>query len=129
MTSTWVLPDDLTAAQVARRHVAAELERASVDDEIVEDTVLVASELAANAVRHGAPPVTLTLEQRGDRVRVSVRDRGSGTDPRVPAPSDTAGSGRGLAMIQQISVDHGWDRLEDGLIVWAELELRSRPTR
>jgi len=127
VTRTWVLPDDLAAAQVARRHVAAELEPLSVDDEVVDDAVLVASELAANAVRHGAPPVTLTLEQRGDRVRVAVRDSGTGPDPRVPEASETSGSGRGLAMIQQLSVDHGWDRDEGGLTVWAELELRPRP--
>ncbi len=129
MTSTWVLPGDLTAAQHARRHVTAELEAESVDDEVVDDAVLIASELAANAIRHGEPPASLSLEYRDNRVRISVHDSGRGPGPQVQEPSDTAGSGRGLAMIQQIGVDHGWDRDEDGLTVWAELELRPRPTR
>jgi anti-sigma regulatory factor (Ser/Thr protein kinase) len=128
VTNVVVLPDDLSAAEAARHHVAEELARQSVDDEVADDAILVASELAANAVRHGRPPVTLALEYRDGRVRISVHDSGHGTDPRSPAPSTTSGSGRGLAIVRDIAVDHGWDRDDDGLTVWAELELRSRPT-
>jgi anti-sigma regulatory factor (Ser/Thr protein kinase) len=37
--------------------------------------VPIAELLASNAVRHGAEPITLDVECRDDRVRVTVSDR------------------------------------------------------
>lgn len=128
MTIEWLLPDDLTAARAAREEVTAELRRLGLHEELVDDVALVASELAANAIRHGAPPVVLRLSVIEDAVRVEVRDQGRDTDPAVREAADDAGSGRGLAMIDALARVHGWQRDEDGMSVWAELPLRGSPS-
>ena len=128
MIHEWVLPGDLSAAGAARDHVSAELQGLALDDRTVDDAVLVASELAANAIRHGAPPVTLIVDITGATVRIEVRDHGRATEPSALPPSSSAGSGRGLALVQQLALDHGWARGHDGTTVWAELPLRERPS-
>ncbi len=67
------------------------------------------SNLAENAVKHGAPPVRLTIRDEGARVVVDVTDGGSGIaaedraralEPfaQLDAARGTAGSGLGLAI-------------------------------
>ena len=85
--------------------------------EIVEDAVLLVSELVTNSVVHGGPPVVVAVECDGDALQVRVRD-GS---PVVPARR-TAGhgdeSGRGLALVDTLSSDWGVDPQPDGKHVW-----------
>ena len=119
----WVLPDDLTAARAAREHVAEELRRYRHPPATVDDLVLIASELAANAVRHGSPPAVLRLDRAPDRVRVTVSNHGSAPDPRILTADPDAGHGRGLAMVEQLADAVGWDREADRLDVWAEVSL------
>ena len=121
MIVEWVLPDDLTAAQAARAHVADDLGRRGVPDAAADDVILVASELAANAIRHGSPPALLRLEYADGRVRVTVSNHGGSPDPRIVDAAADAGSGRGLAMVQAIADEVGWQRDGDRLDVWAEL--------
>jgi hypothetical protein len=48
------------------------------DEEIVQPILI---NLVDNAYRHGAPPVTIRVERDGDRVVMSVEDRGPGVPP------------------------------------------------
>jgi anti-sigma regulatory factor (Ser/Thr protein kinase) len=123
MIVEWVLPGDLTAAQAARAHVADDLGRRGVPDAAADDVILVASELAANAIRHGSPPALLRLEYTDGRVRVTVSNHGGSPDPRIVDAAPDAGSGRGLAMVQAIADEVGWQRDGDRLDVWAELPI------
>lgn len=59
-----------------------------------QQLAMIAGELVANAVRHGEPPVTVTLA-RGDEVLLTVRDAGRG------APAGTGGLG--LTLVRQIA--------------------------
>jgi signal transduction histidine kinase len=75
--------------------------------------------LMHNALRHGAPPVTAHVEQRGGEVVLAVRDHGPGIPlgeaERVFEPfyrpagrSETAGGwGLGLSLARQIAERHG----------------------
>lgn len=75
--------------------------------------------LMQNAVRHGAPPVTVEVARAGDLVRLSVEDRGEGIPEnesgRVFEPfyrprgrSETGGGwGLGLSLVRQIAERHG----------------------
>jgi anti-sigma regulatory factor (Ser/Thr protein kinase) len=119
----WGLPADLTAAQVARAHVRDAAATLGLDPDRVADLVLVASELAANAVRHGAAPMSLLLDQRPDRIRVTVVNHGEGPDPRVLTAHPDAGHGRGLAMVESLADAVGWSREGDRLEVWAEFAI------
>ena len=127
MTQEWLLPDDLTAAQAAREHVADAIAQSRLADDVVDDLVLIASELAANAVRHGSPPLGLRLDGGADRVRVTVSNHGDGPDPRIVAADTDSGHGRGLAMVEQMADGVGWARDGDRLDVWAELVLEQAP--
>jgi anti-sigma regulatory factor (Ser/Thr protein kinase) len=123
MIVEWVLRDDLSAARAARDHVAGELAHRGVAHAIADDIVLVVSELAANAIRHGSPPALLTLDITTERIRVTVSNHGASAEPRIlDAPAD-AGHGRGLAMVRELAEQVGWERLGDRLDVWAEFPL------
>jgi two-component system sensor histidine kinase KdpD len=71
------------AAELDRRGrpVSIEAEDGCVvlgDEEIVQPVLM---NLVDNAYRHGAPPVTIRVERDGDRVVMSVEDRGPGVPP------------------------------------------------
>lgn len=124
MIVEWVLPDDLSAARAARVHVADDMANRGVPESVADDIVLVASELAANAIRHGSPPALLRLDYAGGRVRVTVSNHGGTADPRVLEAAPDAGHGRGLAMVHALADEVGWERDGDRLDVWAEFPLR-----
>lgn len=78
----------------------------------------VVSNLIANAVRYGAPPVTVAAEQRDRHLHVTVEDRGTGVAAEfVPCLFDrfsrsgsstpAAGAGLGLAIAQSFATAHG----------------------
>jgi len=85
--------------------------------EVVDDAVLLVSELVTNSVLHGGPPVVVAVDCDEATLQVRVRD-GS---PVLPAPRDAASgdeNGRGLALVAEMSADWGVDTEEDGKHVW-----------
>jgi anti-sigma regulatory factor (Ser/Thr protein kinase) len=85
--------------------------------EVVDDAVLLVSELVTNSVLHGGPPVVVAVDCDEATLQVRVRD-GS---PVLLAPRDAAPSeenGRGLALVAEMSADWGVDTQEDGKHVW-----------
>nr|WP_179751250.1 ATP-binding protein [Kineococcus aurantiacus] len=116
------LPADLTAARRAREFVRA---RWCPDHggEVLETTLLVVSELAVNAVEHGAPPVRASLDCRDGVVHLEVSD-GSPRQPRHLQPGPRAESGRGVGLVA--SVCSAWGvRVEDhGKTVWCDVPAR-----
>lgn len=92
---------------------------------VVDDAVLVISELATNALLHAATGFMLELSLTPTAVRVSVRD--ATTDPPVRQQRALdAVSGRGLALIDAVSERWGHDPAPSGKLVWAELALHPR---
>jgi signal transduction histidine kinase len=97
--------------------VAADLE-AAVDPAALDRML---SNLVANALRHGEPPVTVTAARRDTHLRLTVEDRGEGVRgefvPRLfdrftrsPESRDrTDGSGLGLAIARAYARAHGGD--------------------
>ncbi len=123
--ASWQLPDDMVAASVARDHAARWAGDLGWDVAETDDLVLVVSELVANGIRHGGPPVGLELSSTTDGLaRVVVTDRGVGGEPVPRAAADDEGSGRGLALVRALSVETGWGR-DGGLTsVWAIVRRR-----
>ncbi|MEV7419794.1 ATP-binding protein [Streptomyces sp. NPDC089919] len=70
---------------------------------------LCASELAANAVLHGAPPgrdFCVRLVREPGRVLIEVRDTGPGL-PVIQCVSSEAAAGRGLWLVREVADDFG----------------------
>ena len=100
-----------------------------LDSELLDAILLVTSELVTNGLRHGEPPVLLTVDRIGHRLRLTVTDGGSKIPrPRMASPESTGG--RGLFLVSVLSTawkiePHGNERLGagQGTSVWAEFAL------
>lgn len=81
---------------------------------------LLVSELLANAIEHGAPPIKVALDWDDRRLRVEIRDASTEVPVhRVPAVGDP--DGRGIWLVDRNASDWGIERLPDGKAVWFEL--------
>ncbi|MYU11203.1 putative ATP-grasp-modified RiPP [Streptomyces sp. SID8361] len=127
-THTQSLPCAEESVGIARLSVAATLRAWGLED-LVDDARLIASELATNAIRHATRHIPdpeqrscfrLKVERPSDHlVRISTFDR-SRTIPRIIEASETAESGRGMAVVDAVSCRWGIDLKPWGKGVWAE---------
>ncbi|MGH3685534.1 MAG: ATP-binding protein [Pseudonocardiaceae bacterium] len=119
------LPCDAGSPRLARRLVAQSCHQWGIS-EMVNDAVLIASELTDNMVHHARSEGWLRLELRNDRLTVAVAD----ADPRPPrlrVPGLRAVGGRGLVLVDKLSRSWGTaPRLPEGKVVWAVLTVPSR---
>jgi hypothetical protein len=79
--------------------------------------VLLVSELVANAAVHARTAMAVEMSETGDGLRIAVSDY----SPRAPARRRyglDASTGRGLALVEQLSAGWGVDPLQDGKSVW-----------
>lgn len=95
---------------------------------VADDVILLASEVAANAVVHTASGKggTLTVVvQPGDRVvRVEVHDGGSEAPPDIRSADSQAVSGRGLGLVESLAARWGHLGDRNGRVVWFEVDFR-----
>nr|WP_221379228.1 ATP-binding protein [Actinoplanes polyasparticus] len=124
-----VRPDDLRSLRRSLDQVLAELGPTGdeVLAEVFERIVLVATELATNALQHGLPPTTVRLLRHDDRLVLDVADH-----DRHHAPVDTAAAladhrGRGLPIARAMSLDIGWYPAGDAKHVWASFAIETEP--
>ncbi len=90
--------------------------------ELVEDAVLVASELVENAVRHAPGAGRLRVELRAARLSIAVIDGSPNPPILVPASVATIHGGRGIAVVDAIARAWGHSPHPDGgKVVWAVL--------
>ena len=119
------LPDGPEGASIARRATARAAELWRLDRELTETALLLVSELVTNAIRHGAPPVRLSLHLDRARgkdaaLRVEVSDSSPATPTPAAATPDQPG-GRGLLIVQQLAARWGSQASRLGKTVWFEL--------
>ena len=87
-------PFDRDSLVALRSAVAAHASRLGLPDDQVEHVVLVAYELASNAVRHGAGHGRLRLAAGDGVIGCTVTDRAAGSADAGTAGSDPAGADR-----------------------------------
>jgi anti-sigma regulatory factor (Ser/Thr protein kinase) len=104
----------------ARRFIKARTAAWSFPEQAGAQLVLIGSELVTNAVLHARTELTLTLELRDGRARISVKDR-SKVAPTLRHYRSDALTGRGLGVVAALSDRWGISAAADGKVVWAEV--------
>lgn len=111
--------DDIDVVRRARASASARVRQLGRQD-LVDDVVLVVSELVTNAVLHGGGCTGVEVTTTAAGVRVEVRDA-SREPPMLGRPSEGSLTGRGLRLVASLSAAWGADAEGAGKVVWADL--------
>ncbi|MFG2557328.1 ATP-binding protein [Streptomyces sp. NPDC048496] len=117
-SSSMAVPHGPAGVGQARHRMRKQLRSYGVSDSVVDDAVLILSELLSNACRHGRPLGRHTDVGDGDvlaawrvdrtgGLTVEVTDGGGPTRPIPATPSVTARGGRGLNIISALAEEWG----------------------
>ncbi|WP_443071773.1 ATP-binding protein [Streptomyces sp. NBC_01477] len=136
-SSTMALPHGPTGVAEARRRMRGDLYAQDVPETVIDDAVLILSELLSNSCRHARPlgdqadamygvvedtagtgvGARSAAQDRGIRagwaigtdglLKVEVTDGGGPTRPRPSSPSLTAHGGRGLGIVGSLALRWG----------------------
>jgi serine/threonine-protein kinase RsbW len=99
----------------------------------LDDVLVMASEIATNAVRHtrsGGPGgwFDMTVSVAGDTIRVTVTDCGGASEPRVrhdgPGGAVAVG-GRGLSLVDALATRWGFTGDRMSRVIWFELSQKA----
>ncbi|GAA1420427.1 ATP-binding protein [Streptomyces thermospinosisporus] len=128
-SSSMAVPHGPAGVGRARHRMRTQLREGGVPDQVIDDAVLILSELLSNACKHGRPlgdaqagdgdvRAAWRLDQQG-RLVVEVTDGGGPTRPAPSTPSVTAHGGRGLNIIAALADDWGVrDEVPGEVTVW-----------
>lgn len=111
------LPTSVRDARVMIRQTLG-----SVSHERAERAAVCGSELMANAVRHGMPPIVLSVVRGSEDVVIAVAD-GSREPPRPRTADADDPTGRGTLIIDRLADRWGVDFLPGGKQVWCLIKL------
>lgn len=116
-SSSMAVPHGPAGVGKARHRMRDQLRTGGVSESVIDDAVLILSELLSNACKHGRPlgdalagdgdvRAAWRVDSRG-RLVVEVTDGGGPTRPAPMTPSVTAHGGRGLNIITALADDWG----------------------
>jgi len=88
------------------------------DDEDVERLLLAFEELGSNGLRHGRPPVRMTVTTTGTGWLLVVSDAAADFPPAPAVGRDPANGGLGLYLIAQLCAAHGWNVRDGRKHIW-----------
>lgn len=118
------LPFVLSTPSVARTKLAAFLTVHRASNAVIDDALIVISEMIANAVSHGVPTPDGTIEIswsiNGTLLELSVHDAGVSASLKPVDFDEDSLSGRGLSIINRVA-DRWWVDMSEGTRVNAEL--------
>ena len=128
LASVWegepVTPADLTASRARLRAAVRERERPDgVTDDDLDRLLLVFEELGSNGLRHGVPPVRVSVSETGTGWLVEVCDGAVDSPPTPAVGRDAALGGLGLHLVARLSAANGWEIRGDHKYVWARIEI------
>ncbi len=123
----WVLdsPAQLSPLRTAvLAAIAGDGTAAETLDEVAENMVLIASELATNALKYGLPPTVVSLLQHDGSYLLDVADHDLDTAPFVAGDRPAGHGGLGMHIAQRLAQDVGWYATDTAKHVWAMLPVR-----
>lgn len=104
MKNTRSFPHEPQSVPAARRFAISVLDGSA--PETLEAIELMVSELATNCIRHTDSGFELTIIRSGQDIRIEASDQAGGT-PTMRSPKPTDASGRGLKIIDMLSLRWG----------------------
>ncbi|MFJ3323860.1 SpoIIE family protein phosphatase [Streptomyces griseus] len=119
--ATWDLAQDRATPATARVLVRDRLQGWGLDEDTVDATELIVSELVTNAVRYGTPPLRLRL-LLDSTLTCEVHD-GSTAAPHLRHARTVDEGGRGLFIVSRLASHWGARHGPDGKVLWTEQEL------
>ena len=120
-------PHRADSVRAVRAFLARLLDGWGLEDAVIDDAGLLASELMSNAVRQGSGIVELRVAVEAGRLHVAVHDD---SDLPTTGRADPArNGGPGLWIVHCVARDWGTDQTEDepGKTVWFELTTVQAP--
>jgi len=116
---------DPGAIAAARRYVRRQLLAWATPDDLVDDALVLVSELATNAVMHAGTAFEVNCTHLGDSIRLAVRDSypGRGLPAVLSTPDPSKPSGRGLLLCASLSAAWGVEYTPTAKTVWCRLAL------
>ncbi|RPK60538.1 Stage II sporulation protein E (SpoIIE) [Streptomyces sp. ADI96-02] len=118
---TWDLAMDATAPATARLLVRDRLQGWDRDEDTIDATELIVSELITNAVHYGHPPLRLRL-LLNSTLTCEVHD-GSTASPHLRHARYADEGGRGLFIVSRLAAHWGTRHGPHGKVLWTEQEL------
>lgn len=119
----------MSTPSIARTKLAGFLTINRASPEVIDDALIVISEMIANAVSHGLPTsdgaVEISWTINADLLELSVFDAGEGASLKPIDFDEDSLSGRGLSIINRVA-DRWWVDMSGGTRVVAELGLSAR---
>lgn len=111
-----VLPPDASSSRTARHWVSSRLVELRLEP-LADAVELLTSEIVTNALLHAGTEMVLRLEPADGGVQVEVSD-GSRVPPSRRRYSSTATTGRGVAVLDDLADEWGWNADPTGKTVW-----------
>jgi sigma-B regulation protein RsbU (phosphoserine phosphatase) len=93
---------------------------------MLDDALLLVSELVTNAVVHAGTEIELQINIGPGQARIEVIDHGPGLPVRQGAPHDTREDGRGLFLLDALAQEWGTRHFPGGKSVWFVLGVTDR---
>ncbi|MFE6726916.1 SpoIIE family protein phosphatase [Streptomyces californicus] len=121
--ATWDLSQERRAPATARALVRDRLQEWGLDEDTVEASQLIVSELVTNAVRYGTPPLRLRV-LLDSTLTCEVHD-GSPASPHLRHARTVDEGGRGLFIVSRLASHWGARHGPDGKVLWTEQDLPS----
>jgi signal transduction histidine kinase/DNA-binding response OmpR family regulator len=107
----------LEDVSTVRHQVRTALQEWGAPDSLIDDVVLLVSELVTNAVLYGEPPIELRVRLGRDHLVLEVEDHASYL-PRRMRPTSEDEHGRGLQLTALLASRWGTRPTRDGKVVW-----------
>ena len=127
-TAVTALPPDGRSAGAARRTVKRALTDAGLDV-MLDDALLLVTELVTNAVVHAGTDIELHIEVGPGSARVEVVDHSAGSLPVLQGdPEAPREGGRGIYLLDVLAREWGTRHFAGGKSVWFALGLVDRST-